>query len=282
MYAPTPGRGPALPHPFLWFAAGCIIASGVYGASIQPLLHQWLKFDHSLGHAFALFLIICGWLASIRREFDAVARAPSIRGAALVGLLSMAWVSVALGDIDLLEQLVLIPLFAAIAVWVAGWRSALTVVPPLSMLVFCIPVLDEANDQLVDLSTWAVGNILEMLVITSHMQGNSIILPAGTVVIAGGCSGLRYIVVGLAMANLASTLNRLGWRHQLLANLLALALMIGLNWLRITVIVVMAYVTNMQTSLVQSHEGFGWVLFAAALIPLLIYIRSAPQKVIQA
>lgn len=246
--------------------------------SLRPLVSQWLQFDQSLGHAFALFLIICGWLWSLRTRFDAVARAPSLRGVALLGAASLAWLLAALGDIDLLEQLALIPLFGAIAVLVAGWRSALKLAPPLAMLLFCIPVWDELNEQLVDMSAWAVGNVLSVLSITSYMQGNTVVLPSGNVVIADGCSGLRYLIVGLAMANLASSINRLGWRHQLLANLLALVLMVGLNWLRIIVIVVMAYTTEMQTSLVRNHEGFGWVLFGIALIPLLLFVRAAPQK----
>ncbi|MFM7785659.1 MAG: archaeosortase/exosortase family protein, partial [Gammaproteobacteria bacterium] len=206
-------------------------------------------------------------------RFDAAATGPTRVGLLFAAVTASGWLAVALGDIALLEQLALIGLFFSVAVLVAGWKSALVVAPPLAMLVFCIPIFDELNDQLVQLSSLVVGAFFQLTPITSFMAGNTIILPSGTIIIAGGCSGLRYVVVGLALANLASSMNSLSWRNQIIANVLALTLMLFVNWFRIIVIVGLAYITEMRTPLVENHENFGWVLFAVALIPLLLFVR---------
>lgn len=267
-----------LAQPFRWFAAGCIGACLVHLDSLRPLIAKWLMFDQSMGHALVLFLVICGWLWSGRKHFDHLARAPSRRGVGMIGLATLAWFLAALGDIELLEQLALIAMFYSLAVLVAGWRSAVSIAPQLALLLFCVPIWDELNDQLVELASLVVGGFFSFTPITSHVAGNTITLPAGTVVIADGCSGLRYLIVGLAMANLASTMNRLRFRHQIIANLFAVALMLLLNWVRIIIIVFVAYYTDMQASLVRNHETFGWALFGVALLPLLFYARHAPHR----
>jgi exosortase len=266
-----------LPRPFLWFAGASALTCLFYWPSIAPLLRKWLQFDHSLGHGLTLFLMVCVWLWTCRGRFDAAATAPSLVGLLLTALTTAAWLAVALGDIALLEQLTLIGLFFSLAVLVAGWKSALVLAPPLAMLLFCIPIFDELNDQLVQLSSLVVGAFFDLTPITYFMAGNTIILPSGTIVIAGGCSGLRYLVVGLALANLASSMNALSWRNQIIANLLAIALMLFVNWFRIIVIVGLAYITEMRTPLVENHENFGWVVFAVGLIPLLLYVRKTAQ-----
>lgn len=267
-----------LTRPFLWFMAGCVAACAVYLDSLRPLVAKWLMFDQSTGHALVLFLVVCGWLWSGREQFDRFARAPSRRGVGMIGLASLAWFAAALGDIELIEQLAMLAMLYSLAVLVAGWRSAISIAPQLGMLLFCIPIWDELNDQLVDLSAFVVGGFFSFTPITSHVAGNAISLPAGTIVIADGCSGLRYLIVGLAMANLASSLNRLTLKSQLIANLLALLLMLAVNWVRIIVIVIAAYVTDMQADLVRHHENFGWMLFGGALLPLLLYARYAPHR----
>lgn len=273
MKAQSYSRSLFTPSPFAVFAALCATALVLYSASLVPLMRQWAQSDESLGHAPVLFVVICGWLWASRHRFNQAARPPSLRGAALVGAASMGWLLVSLGDIDLLEQLLMLPMFLALAVLAAGWRSALTLIAPVLMLVFCLPLFDSLNEQLVELSSWAVGAMLHLTPFTSFISGNAIALPAGSIVIADGCSGLRYLVIGLATANLAASMNRLSRVDHLILNLLAIVAMVGVNWLRIFAIVIVAYVTDMQSPLVRNHESFGWVIFGVGLLPVMLFAR---------
>lgn len=266
--------------PFSVFVALCAAMLALYSSSLAPLMRQWAQSDESLGHAPVLFLVICGWLWSCRQRFNQASSAPSLAGAALVGAVSISWLVVAMGDIGLLEQLLLLPMSVALAVLVAGWRSALTLIAPVSMLIFCVPVFDSFNEQLVDLSSWAVGGLLHLTPIPSFISGNAITLPSGSLLIADGCSGLRYLVIGLAIANLAASMNSLRRLDHLMLNAIAVLVMLGVNWLRIFIIAVVAHMTDMQSPLVRNHESFGWVVFAVGLLPIMLFARqrAAPSR----
>lgn len=264
--------------PFALFALLWVASLALYWASIPPLLHQWAQTDESLGHAPLLFLLICWWIWSCRQQFNESATAPPLLAAGVVGLISGGWFVVSLGDVELLEQLLLIPLLLALAALTAGWRSARVLIAPALMLIFCLPLFDSLNAQLVDIASWSVGGILQLTSLTSFISGNTITLPAGAIIIADGCSGLRYLVIGLATANLAASMNRLGGRDHLVLNLIAVAAMLCVNWIRILIIVLVAYVTDMQSPLVRNHEGFGWVVFAFGLLPVILYARHCEGR----
>jgi exosortase/archaeosortase family protein len=60
------------------------------------------------------------------------------------------------------------------------------------------------------------------------------------------------------------------WRRRLL--LFAVAVVVGMvaNWIRVYVIIVAGYVTDMQHYLVQvDHLAFGWAVFSVAFLPVL-------------
>jgi exosortase/archaeosortase family protein len=93
--------------------------------------------------------------------------------------------------------------------------------------------------------------------------------PWGTIVIADGCSGLRYLVIALLIAYLLCLLNRYPIKISIMVLIIATFLGLITNWIRILIIILIGYYTEMQHSLVRDHEFFGWVLFAGILFPAL-------------
>jgi exosortase/archaeosortase family protein len=106
------------------------------------------------------------------------------------------------------------------------------------------------------------------------IEGDAIHLSNGTFLIEEGCSGLHFMIVGLAVAALYGEQRRDVWR----VRVRQLALMAGLallaNWVRVYTVIVAGYLTDMQSYLVRvSHYGFGWCVFAVAL---LVFFWLAP------
>jgi EpsI family protein len=92
-------------------------------------------------------------------------------------------------------------------------------------------------------------------------------IPAGWFEVAGGCSGLHFFIVAVAIATLDGQLNRVSLRTRLLLVALAGSLAVLTNWLRVFIVIVAGHVSDMQHYLVTvDHYYFGWVLFAFALI----------------
>ena len=90
---------------------------------------------------------------------------------------------------------------------------------------------------------------------------NSIFIPFGQIVIADGCSGLRYFEIALALAYIIALLNNYSERKLLPALIIAAALGLLANWIRIFILVLIGYESKMESSLMANHEYFGWFVF---------------------
>ena len=123
---------------------------------------------------------------------------------------------------------------------------------------FFNPVLRLASLKATELFLW-------MSPIPNFVEGFRIELASGVFVVDAGCSGLRYMVSGLAIATLYAYLYLVTPRARLFCVTGLLILAIVGNWLRIILIVVIGYLTDMKSPLVNDHATFGWVIFAILL-----------------
>ena len=243
----------------------------VYWPSSAALAGYWTDTaDRTYTHGY-LILLTALWL--IVRDREALEAAPirpvPLALAAVLGL-SAAWLlfwHAAVQDLHLL----LLPLIAFAAILAALGRSiARIVLFPLAFLYFAMPVWSDLVGVLQQMSIAANDVLIRLTGLPAFLQGDLVHLPAGTLEIAEGCSGLHFLIVGLALAALYGELSRdsLLRRIEWLALMGALALVA--NWLRIFVIVVAGYATDMRTFLITvDHYWFGWGVFAVAFAAFL-------------
>jgi EpsI family protein len=100
------------------------------------------------------------------------------------------------------------------------------------------------------------------------------VLPDGIIQVAEACSGLNLLLAALVLGVLQAALSlRSNWRRLLVV---AIAVAIGVvdNWIRVFVLIVIAHYSEMRSSLVSDHIGFGWTLFAVSLIPFFLIARA--------
>ena len=174
-------------------------------------------------------------------------------------------------------HLLLLPLILSTAILAAfGWRVLRILAFPIAYLYFAMPVWSDINGVVQALSARMTGVLIWITGLPAYMQGDFVQLPGGAIEIAASCSGLHAFIVGLALAALygqvvgAPPRRRLAW----LAVMGALALII--NWLRIFIVIVAAYATDMHSSLVRQHYWLGWWLFAFALALFLWWTGRKP------
>jgi exosortase A len=159
-----------------------------------------------------------------------------------------------------------------------GWRVARAAIFPLAFLVFALPVWDHAIPALQWLTVHVVRLALRMTGVPSFFSGEMVQIPAGVFEIQGGCSGLHYFIVGLAVSVLLGELRHDPWRMRLRWVLVGGALAVASNWVRVYTIILAGHLTHMQSYLVRvSHYSYGWFVFMAALLAFFLYVRySAP------
>jgi EpsI family protein len=114
-----------------------------------------------------------------------------------------------------------------------------------------------------------VFHLIRVLGIPAFRQANDIVLPAGILSVTEACSGLRYLVPGLALGLLYGYLNYATFRARLFVVVISAAAAVLINVIRVFIVVYLGYTTDMQHPLVEDHLVLGWYLFAGIVVLLL-------------
>lgn len=189
----------------------------------------------------------------------------------LGGAVAVLWVMEVLFLNSARQVLVPVMIWSALAS-VLGRHAGRVMFWPVAFLYFALPqwwIINAALQQL----TAKVANVLVAVTgVPAYVEGNSFNLPAGVVEVANGCSGLNYLVVALALALFQGLSYLATWR--LRWKLLCAAAAVGLlsNWLRVYLLILIGYATDMQHYLIRvDHLYFGWVLFLVCMWPVFVY-----------
>jgi exosortase len=247
--------------------------------TVQALHVLWFDTDQTTythGHLVALVSL---WLLWQGRKVHVSLPAQASKSAllALFGA-GAAWLVTVQAGIQLGEML-LLPVLLALAVWASqGFARARQASFAFAYLYFAMPVWTVANDFLQWGTIYANRVLLRLVGIPTFFEGNAVQIPDGVFHIEGGCSGLHFFMVALAIAALLGELRRDRWATRLKLLLLAAVLAVLTNWVRVFTIILAGHVTHMQSYLVRvSHYGYGWVLFAVSMALFFWLERKFPQ-----
>jgi len=241
----------------------------------QSFIVRWADTVNRAYTHGALVIALCCFL--IWHQRDALARV-ALRPswvACVSGLaLGLAWLILLRAGVQIGHQ-ALLPLIAFCAVWAAFGATAMRCLwLPVLYSYFTVPVWDMLNPPLQWLSAFAVRGVLSVIGLPVYFDGLHFQIPAGVFEIAGGCSGLHFFIVGVAIAVFYGELHRdrLATRVKLVALAIVMALLT--NWLRIAVIIVAGHLTDMRHYLVSGeHYTFGWAMFAVAMAIYFLIVR---------
>lgn len=240
----------------------------------------WTDFDNRASTHGYLIVLMCLALLYMRRE-ELVGALPRTSVAACLALviLSCAWLLAFRASIQTAHQM-LFPLILWTAIYaIFGWRIGRSCMFPVGFLYFALPFWALLNDPLQILTISATRTLLLAIGLPVHFFGNLVQIPEGTFAIEDGCSGLHFLVVGLAIAAYYGALHRDRLGHRALLLGLAAALALLTNWIRVSTIVTAGHLTNMQSYLVRvSHYGFGWAVFAAAMTVFFLIASRIPLR----
>lgn len=251
----------------------------LYSSSISMLWKKWILWDQDLAHALPTLALMFFLLA--QRQFittPPTAKTPWywLQLIALGGC-SLLWYLFESLSISLPAYLLILIIMCLFISTSLSTKTMLATLPYIGLIVFTIPIWSELTNALVSASSTMVGYAVKLSNLTALLDGNSIFLPYGTIHIADGCSGLRYFTIALLMGYTLALINQYPPVRALAT--IAIAIFLGLiaNWLRIYLLVLIGYYTEMQSSLMQDHESFGWIIFACILIPSIYFSPVSKQ-----
>jgi exosortase A len=252
--------------PYGWRIAGfsvsilLLLMLLMYHETVLYLVGLWnqLKIGE-YGHGY-LILAISGYLILLkRRDLSPLTPCPSYPALLVVLAASLLWMLA-----------VLVPLLMLAIVWtVFGNQVTRKLLLPILFISFAIPIWYPLAPLLQDLSADVVFRIIRMLGIPAFRQDNEIVLPAGTLSITEACSGLRYLLPGLALGVLYGYLNYTTFRARFVVVLISASAAVLVNIVRVIIVVYLGYVTDMQHPFVEDHLTLGWYLFGGMVVILL-------------
>lgn len=151
------------------------------------------------------------------------------------------------------------------------YRFNWSIVFPALFLVFLIPGWGLFTPLLQKLSVSSVTLLMSFSGIPTFVDGNFVTIPAGVFEIADGCSGLRYLIVSLAISSLFVFLYIKSVKKAVMFFSIAILGALLTNWIRITALILIGEYTNMQSDLMTDHNSFGWYLYVPFMILLFMW-----------
>ncbi|MFO7788094.1 MAG: exosortase [Halospina sp.] len=236
-------------------------------------MDRWTKLDESYSHGFLLLVVslVLSW-QTWRRYRPVTGFYPLWLIPFVLGLAGYA-----VGDllgVQALRQLALVPLILAGLAVLWGWRQLVPFLIPVGVLFFAMPVWDFISWPLQLMTTSVNQFLLGAYGVEFEVEGVFVYLTGiGAFEIANGCSGLRYLLVGMTLSALYGHLNFQRWSSRILLFALGVGFSLMANWIRVFIIILAGYLTDMETSLIEDHDAFGWWVFAGTLVPLFFIAR---------
>lgn len=276
-------RGHAIPvharGPWVVTLGVVAVALAAFWPSLVALADLWSHPERRTYQHGYLIAVIALWLLFRERgSIAGAAAAPSYPMLMLAALGGIAWAVAWNAGLQVLHFLIWPAVLWLALTGMLGLRAGRVLLLPVGFIYFAMPVWDAMTPALQTATVLAnralgiVGNVPMII------EGNIVHIPEGSFEIAGGCSGLNYLIVGLAISTLLGEVNRNGLRRRLLLIAIGGAMAIVSNWTRVFVIIFAGHVSDMTHYLVRvDHYNFGWVLYAFVLAGFFMIARRLPD-----
>jgi len=268
-----PASNPWLPKPTT--AAAWIVVIGLIGWMYwEPLLQMaeiwWMQADYGHGFFVIPFSLVLLWL---RREMiRPLPQTGSWWGIAFIALFAGLWLASIYFKYYVAARLAIIPCLAGLALLVGGWRALHWSWPSIGFLVFMIPLpgflSDFLRQPLQRVGTVASVGIIQTLGIPAANRGNVIQLPGGELGVVEACSGLRMLMLFIAVCCGAALLIKRPWWEKALVVVSAVPIAVVANVIRITVTAVLHELVSIETADVVFHDLAGLMMMPLAMILL--------------
>lgn len=242
------------------------------------LIASWEDVDlTTYTHGYLIVAVSVWLLWRQRAQLAAIPVRSSLLACLLLAAASFVWLVAVRSGIQSVHQL-LLPVMAWLAICsVLGLRIAAASAFAIVFLYAAVPLWDSGNFLLQNATVRATDFVLRVSDVPAYVEGNLVHLASGSFEIEGGCSGLHYFIVAVAIAALFGEIRGDGVVTRLKLVGLAALLAVVTNWLRVCVVIVLGHLTDMQHYLVRvEHYRFGWVLFALMMTAFFLIARRMP------
>ncbi|HTU16657.1 MAG TPA: exosortase/archaeosortase family protein [Gemmataceae bacterium] len=248
-----------------------------FASTLVDLAHVWRtndQYSHGfLVPAFALFLL---WLRRDRLDRSA-ARSGLVIGSLLLALgIGMRLAGVYWYYLPL-DSYAIVPCVAGLCWLLGGWAGWRWAWPAILYLAFMIPLpyrLSTAmSAPLQSLATTISTYIMQTIGLPALSEGNVIVLNEARLNVIEACSGLRMLVVFVALSTAMALLTRRPLLDKLILLISAFPIAVVSNILRITLTGILHETTSSEAANAFFHDLGGWVMMPLGLLFLALELK---------
>ncbi len=271
--AQTSGARP-LGWPFLTVVTGVLVALllAMFWQTAADMVHVW-NVSETFAHGY-LIVPITLWL--IWRDRHALAQVPArvnLWGLLPLLGLGLVWLLARLVDINVVQQLALVGMIAAVVYTLLGWQVFKHLAFPLAFLFFAVPIGKELIPPMMEFTADFTVAMVELTGIPVYREGMFFELPSGNWSVVEGCSGVRYLIASICLGTLYAYITYRSLHKRLIFIAASIIAPIIANGLRAYMIVMIAHYSDMKLALGVDHFIYGWVFFGLVIF-LMFYIGS--------
>jgi exosortase len=273
----SPARAPARSFtPLLPAVAalGCLVWA--FWSTFADLAHTWASNDqYSHGFLVPGFALLLLWMR--RDRLDGAARPAFLAG----GLLLAAGIALRLAGVWYyyvwLDPISLLPCLAGL-VWMLGGRAAWRWAwPAVLFLAFMIPLpyrlASALSGPLQNVATVVSTFLMQALGLPALAEGNVILLNEARIGVVEACSGLRMLVVFVALATALVLVTQRHWVDKVILLVSAVPIALVSNILRITATGILHETTGSEAANAFFHDLGGWLMMPLALLLLAVELK---------
>jgi exosortase A len=241
--------------------------------SIAWMAGEWSSSAGALSHGYLVVAISAYLFVRAVPQVATLDVKPAWWLLPIVFGLSVTWLLAYVATVVAVQTMVLPAMLLFSIIAVLGLQTGRLFAFPVLYVYFAIPAWDHLQFVFQAITVAVVGAMIRMSDMPALLDGNFVHLADGTFEIAGGCSGLAFVLAGLSLAVLYAHLYYKDHRKAFVLVAVTLAVAMASNWVRVFAIISIGHRSHMQSSLVDDHLTFGWVLFAMLLVPLYLFAR---------
>lgn len=209
---------------------------------------------------------LSAWLLWRNRTQLAAGGRPWRAALPVLVVLSLLWLAAVVVSAEVVQIAVLPLLLVGWLLAVFGRRVLPWAWPIAAVFFLAVPLWEVLVWPLQMLTVLFNAVLLKVVDLQATIRGETISIPSGTLVVAGSCSGINYLMTAVTIATVYAMLFVRQWSTRWRIVALAAFLAMLANWIRVFGLVVIAHVTQMQSPLMANHSTYGWIIFATAMV----------------
>jgi exosortase A len=250
------------------FGLSSILLLWRFWSEVAAAFAVWTS-SQTFGHALFVFPVTLFLFYRLRHHLAALR--PKAAPWALVPMAGAAlcWAIGDLANLMVVKQLAFVAIWQSLFLLVFGWQVAGRSLFPLAYLYLAVPFGLSLIPALQDVTAQIVVYLLRFGGVPVFLNGYHIEIPTGSFLVAEACSGVRYLMVCIALGTLAAYLFFRSWLRRTLFVALSIVVPIVANGIRAYSIIMIAHHGGHEFARDFDHVLYGFAFLSLVTLVLL-------------